>query len=46
MNRLSAYHSQTSPLADWYRQRGVLREVDGDRQINQITDDILQTLEK
>ena len=46
MNRLSAYHSQTSPLADWYHQRGVLREVDGDRQINQITDDILQTLEK
>jgi len=27
--RLAAYHEQTSPLVDYYKNRGVLREVDG-----------------
>jgi adenylate kinase len=27
--RLRVYHSQTSPLADFYRKRGLLREVPG-----------------
>ncbi len=44
-SRLEAYHHQTSPLADWYHQRGVLLRVDGDRPIDEIRDDILATLE-
>ena len=27
--RLSVYHSQTEPVLDYYRRRGVLREIDG-----------------
>ncbi len=45
LNRLGAYHEQTSPLADWYAERGVLYTVDGDRPIDTITEDILAILE-
>ena len=31
MNRLSVYAEQTAPLIDYYRARGLLREVDGER---------------
>ena len=34
-NRLSAYHEQTAPLADWYQDRGVLVRIDGDRTIGE-----------
>jgi len=30
-NRLSVYEEQTAPLIDYYRSRGLLREVDGER---------------
>ena len=35
-NRLSAYHEQTAPLADWYEQRGVLVRIDGNRSIEAV----------
>ena len=35
-NRLSAYHEQTAPLADWYEQRGVLVRIDGNRPIEEV----------
>ncbi len=35
-NRLSAYHGQTAPLADWYEQRGVLVRIDGNRSIGEV----------
>jgi adenylate kinase len=31
MNRLAVYEEQTAPLIDYYRSRGLLREVDGER---------------
>jgi adenylate kinase len=31
VNRLSVYEEQTAPLIDYYRSRGLLREVDGER---------------
>ncbi len=34
--RLSAYHQQTAPLADWYVQRGLLVRIDGDRSIDEV----------
>lgn len=30
-NRLTVYEEQTAPLIDYYRSRGLLREVDGER---------------
>lgn len=44
LQRLSAYHDQTSPLADWYDDLGILRNVNGDKAIDEITKDILLAL--
>jgi adenylate kinase len=44
LSRLSAYHEQTSPLAEWYDQRGIFFRIDGDRAIDEITEDILRAL--
>jgi adenylate kinase len=45
MSRLNAYHEQTSPLADWYDSKGIFHRIDGDRAINEISNDILIALE-
>ena len=45
MERLSAYHKQTSPLADWYTKLGIFHAVDGDRAIDKITKDIIIALQ-
>jgi adenylate kinase len=39
-NRLSAYHEQTAPLAEWYQDRGLLFRIDGDRTIEEVGDAI------
>ena len=44
LQRLSAYHEQTSPLAEWYESKGIFHRIDGDRPIDEITSDILQAL--
>ena len=44
MSRLDAYHAQTSPLAQWYELRGIFHVIDGDRKIDEITQDILKAL--
>ena len=44
-SRLGAYHAQTSPLADWYESQGIFHRIDGDRDINVITQDILAALQ-
>lgn len=46
LSRLKAYHEQTSPLANWYGERGVFFGVDGDRDIPKITSDIIKILVK
>ncbi|MCH1537185.1 MAG: adenylate kinase [Candidatus Poseidonia sp.] len=43
--RLGAYHEQTSPLASWYEERGLFYRVDGDRAIDEITNDLLNVLQ-
>jgi len=43
--RLGAYHEQTSPLADWYDNLGLFFPVDGDRDIADITKDLLEILD-
>tara|TARA_B100000424_G_scaffold121358_1_gene91788 strand:- start:357 stop:989 length:633 start_codon:yes stop_codon:yes gene_type:complete len=45
LQRLGAYHEQTAPLAEWYDAKGIFHRINGDRDIDQITVDILQALE-
>jgi adenylate kinase len=35
-NRLRVYDKQTAPLVDYYRQQGLLREIDGVGEVNEI----------
>lgn len=44
--RLKIYHQQTEPVLDYYRKLGVLEEVDGERPIEEIFQDILGRLNK
>lgn len=44
-NRVQVYRRQTQPLIDYYRQRGLLLEVDGDLPIEQVTEAILESLD-
>jgi len=37
-SRLSAYHEQTAPLANWYAGKGVLLRIDGGRGIDEVGD--------
>ena len=34
--RIEVYHSETRPLSDYYRERGLLREVDGSSSIEEV----------
>ena len=40
ITRLAAYHEQTAPLLPFYRDKGVLRQVDGMASIDDVTDQI------
>ena len=44
-NRLSVYREQTTPLTDYYRGKGSLREVDGLGPINEVQERILKALD-
>lgn len=41
-NRLKVYHSQTSPLIEHYRARGLLKVVDADQPVEQVYADFLR----
>jgi adenylate kinase len=43
--RIRVYLEQTQPLIDYYRQRSVLVEVDGTRAIEQVTADLLASIQ-
>ncbi|WP_297431497.1 adenylate kinase [uncultured Cetobacterium sp.] len=42
--RLSAYHEQTAPLFNFYSKRGVMVELDGTKEINEIAKEIFDIL--
>ncbi len=42
--RIRVYHEQTAPLVAYYRERGVLREIDGTQPIEQVTEALLSVL--
>lgn len=44
-NRLDVYESQTAPLIDYYRGKGLLVRVDGDRDISVVWDEVHDVLE-
>jgi len=44
-NRLKVYHEQTAPLIEYYKKKGILREIDGRGTIDEITQQIISILE-
>ena len=42
--RLDVYHEQTQPLEDFYRNKGVLKNVDGTRSMEEIFEEIVSIL--
>ncbi len=44
--RIRVYMEQTSPLIDYYRQRGLLVEINGEQPIEAVTEDMLKAILK
>ena len=44
-NRLQVYNDQTQPLIEYYRVKGLLREINGDQEIAKVLQDIVEALE-
>lgn len=45
-NRLDVYEAQTQPLIDYYKEQGLLLNVNGDQEINKVLEEILANLKK
>lgn len=43
-HRLEVYHRDTAPLVDLYRERGLVREVDGERPIEVVAEDVYRAV--
>ncbi len=43
-NRIAVYEKQTSPLADYYDKKGVLRRIDGDKSVEDVFNQMLSAL--
>ena len=44
LNRLKVYHDQTQPLIDFYTKKGVLKTVDGTKDMKDVFEDIVSIL--
>ena len=44
LRRLEVYHAETEPLIGYYREKGILRTVDGSQSIDQVFEDSLRVL--
>ena len=44
LNRLKVYHDQTQPLIDYYTEKGILRTVDGTKDMKDVFEDIVKIL--
>ena len=42
--RLEVYHEQTAPLIDYYKNEGILAEVDGTKDMEEVFQDIVKIL--
>lgn len=45
-NRLRVYNEQTSPLIDYYAKKGVLRDVDGSRPVEEVFKNICEVIKR
>lgn len=45
LNRLSVYHQKTAPLIHYYQKLGLLRNIDGSVELEQISAEIMKALE-
>lgn len=45
-NRLQVYNDQTQPLIEYYREEGLLLDINGDQEIAKVLQDIVEALEK
>lgn len=45
-NRIRVYMSQTSPLIEYYRQKGLLSEINGMQPIDDVTADLMAAIER
>lgn len=45
-NRLKVYHETTSPIADYYKKKGVLLEISGVGDIDEIASNLIKSLEE
>lgn len=45
-NRLNVYEKQTAPIVNYYNTLGVLKQVDGNRQVEVVVDDLVRIVEK
>ena len=43
-NRLYIYEASTRPLIDYYASKGLLRNIDGDQDIDKVMEDILENI--
>lgn len=44
-NRMDVYFQQTSPLISYYREKGILKEVNGQQEIEQVRDGMMAALQ-
>jgi len=42
--RLNVYHKQTEPLISYYKNEGILREIDGTQDLEKVFQDIISIL--
>ena len=45
-NRLNVYSAQTSPLVEYYTKNGLIKNVNGDQSIDDVTKDVCALLEQ
>jgi adenylate kinase len=45
-NRLAVYKKQTQPVLDYYKKKGVLIDIDGDREIEEVKADVVNALKE
>lgn len=45
MKRINLFHEKTEPVIEFYRQKGILFEIDGEKSIEEINREILNKLE-
>lgn len=45
-HRIEVYNEQTAPLIAYYKEKGILVEIDGTQAIDDVTEDIMKAIEK